>query len=449
MKRNFFRRMTSFIAMTLVCTAVFAQNTQEVKSSSLTSLGKLIVRASTNGDEVISGRTHVGSNGNMASEFVKFGQTLSNSRQVIISNSVIDDFCVFDGMVYFCGAANSQKVFGYFKESEFNSSSFNATVFKLANVDFVNRIKVYRDDATQNVNVAIVGGRYDTSCVGYIISPSTLIVGKTNGVNFNYFQYEFSIFNPCYYNYYIQFQDIVITNDYIVAVGYETETSRDIILSRIKKSNLASLEYLTITDPSHVALNSTIVMENLKTNDVAFSSLFSDASTGNSFMRVYVFDMDNLTNMNIQDIKLTDKVFPDDMLFLPYDGTLMLLLTAGGFPSTQDVSSMVYYLDPYATQPYTVDFMYDANNRWYSFDRLTSSYFVVGGRTPQYERYYLIRDKQAGTTSSCVHYSPTGVTMQPILSGNISTITGLPSNVVGQSLQCVSNYISLYDGCRD
>lgn len=449
MKSIFFRRMTSFIAMTLVCTAVFAQNTQEVKSSSLTSLEGLIVRASTNGDEVISGRTHVASDGNMTSEFVKFGQMLSNSRQVKISNSYINDFCVFDGMVYFCGAANSQKVFGFFKESDFNSSSFNATVFELANVDFVNRIKVYRDDATQNVNVAIVAGTYRGDCEGYIVDKTFLFVGQTDGINFDYYKYYINLPSYCEYNYNETIIDVAITDDYIVAVGMNTYSSQDIYLSRIKKSNLASLDYLTITDPSHIALNSTIVMENLKTNDVAFSSLFSDASTGNSFMRVYVFDMDNLTNKKIQDVMLTDKVFPDDLLYLPNDGTLMLLLTAGGFPSTQDVSSMVYYLDPYATQPYTADFMYDANNRWYSFDRLLSSYFVLGGRTPQYEQYYLIRDKQAGTTSYCVRYSSTVVKMQPILSGIGGNQSETPSSVVGQPLPCVSSHILLYDGCSD
>ena len=429
--------------MTLVCCAALAQNTQEVISTGLSILSGSAVRASTNGYEVISG----GLSGNMTSEFVKFGQTLSNSRQVLIPNSSINDFCVFDGIVYFCGVVNSQRVFGFFKEAEFNSSSFNATVFKLANVDFVNRIKVYRDEATQNVNVAIVAGIYRSGCEGYIVDKTFLFVGQTDGINFDYYKYNISLPSYCEYNYNETIIDVAITDDYIVAVGMNTYSSRDIYLSRINKSNLASLEYLTITDPSSISLNSTIVMESLKTNDVAFSSLYSSADV--HYMRVYVFDVGNFINKNIQDVKLPEKTMPDDMLYLPYDGTLLLLLTAGRFPQMQDESSMVYYLDPYATQPYTVDFMYDANNRWYSFDRLTSSYFVVGGRTPQYERYYLIRDKQAGTTSSCVHYSSTDVTMQPILSGSIGQMPETPASVVGQPLPCVSNHISLYDGCSD
>lgn len=443
MKSILFRRLTSFIAMTLVCCAALAQNTQEVISTGLSILSGSAVRASTNGYEVISG----GLSGNMTSEFVKFGHTLSNSRQVVIPNSSIDDFCVFDGIVYFCGVVNSQRVFGFFKEAEFNSSSFNATVFELANVDFVNRIKVYWDEATQNVNVAIVGGKYKDDCSGYIIEKSILFVGQTDGITFDYHRFDMNANSSCEYNYNIPFQDIVITDDYIVAVGYETKTSQNIVLSKIKKSNLTSLEYLTITDPSSISLNSTIVMESLKTNDVAFSSLYSSADV--HYMRVYVFDVDNFINKNIQDVKLPEKTMPDDMLYLPYDGTLLLLLTAGRFPQMQDESSMVYYLNPYDTQPYTADFMYDANNRWRSFDRLTSSYFVVGGRTPQYERYYLIRDKQAGTTSSCVHYSSTDVTMQPILSGIIDQLAGNPSSVVGQPLPCVSNHISLSDECID
>ena len=85
MKSIFFRRMTSFIAMTLVCTAVFAQNTQDVYSAVVPNLDNITVRTSSNGDAVISGRCYseiVGNDVVVKSEFINSTKTFPQAARL-------------------------------------------------------------------------------------------------------------------------------------------------------------------------------------------------------------------------------------------------------------------------------------------------------------------------------------------------------------------------------
>lgn len=452
MKNFCFKKELVVMAMMLYCGVVFSQNTQDVYSAVVPNLDNLTVRTSSNGDAVISGRSYGDNHGNVYSEFIKFDQNVSASRQITINYYGINDFCVLDGYVYFCGGDGNAPYFGYFKESYFNNTTpFYATIFKLPG-DFANKITAYIDDATHNVVVTIVGGEYDfIGCPdAFKIAKSHLVVGQINGSTFNYFDYSVIVSNYCYYNFDVPFQDVISTDDYIVATGMETSSSsHSIILSRIKKANLNTREYVSFTDPAYSAVESPVLLESLEGNDVAFSSLYMDMTNTIFYSRVYTCDMNSFTNQSVQDVLLPQKTMPDDLLYLPYDQSLLLLLTAGDFPSHGHLSSIVYYLDPYANVSYTADFMYDENLRWHSLDRMPVSHFVVGGKKISDTRSYVIRDKQAGTVSQCHHFSTTNVTIEPVLTGSPVSETVTESTVLEKEIECTPSDIVLYQGCSD
>ena len=165
-------------------------------------------------------------------------------------------------------------------------------------------------------------------------------------------------------------------------------------------------------------------------------------------MRIYTFDMDNFTNTGVQDVKLPSKTVPDDMQYLPYDNSLLLLLSVWDYPSPNDQSSIVYYLDPYATASYTADFMYDNTYRLRSIDKMPGSHFLLGGKNANNERLYIVRDKMAGTTSNCVHYSHTSVTVKSVLTGSLVVTFGSNLNVPVVDVQYDPTNIMLYDICQ-
>lgn len=444
--RGILKKELAIFAMLLSFAVVFSQNTQDVYSDVVNYLDYLTVRTSSITDAVISGRSYGDNQGNVYGEFIKFDQNLSASRQITIDNFGVNDFCVLDGCVYFCGGTR----FGYFNESDFNNTAvFNATTFSLP-VDFVSKIKVYIDEATQIVTVAIVGGGYNNNCSdAYIVDESVLIVGQINGSTFDYCKYVFPETNLCYYSFNVHFQDVVLTDEYIVAVGVETLTNQNIILSRIAKSNLSTMDYFIFTDPANSAVESPTVLESLDGNNVAFSSLYMDVSNSKFYARVYFCDMNTFANQCIQDVLLPQKTMPDDLLFLPFDSTLLLLLTSYDYPGIGDVSSTVYYLDCNANSSYVADFMYDENLRLYSLDRLPDSHFVVGGKNLSDMRHYVVRDKQAGAVSQCHRYATTGVSIEPIITGIQNTAVATEDNAPQKITKCTPSDIVLYSDCSE
>ena len=351
--------------------------------------------------------------------------------------------------MYFCGEDGNASYFGYFNESAFNNTSpFYATTFKLP-VDFASKIIVYKDDATNNVVVAIVGGKYKDVTVSYAVKNSHLIVGQINGSAFSCYNYDVNVNNPHYFNFDITFQEVALTDDYIVAVGMETLSSHKITLSRIKKTNLNTREYVSFADPAYSAVESPVILESLEGNDVAFSSLYIDMTNSLFYSRVYTCDMNSFTNQSIQDVLLPQKTMPDDLRYLPYDQSLLLLLTAGDFPSHGHSSSIVYYLDPYTNSSYTADFLYDEDLRWHSLDRMPGSHFVIGGKKTNDTRFYVIRDKQAGTISQCHNFSTTNVTIEPVLTGLQGSEKKKEDIIFENNIKCTPSDIILYQGCSD
>ena len=418
---SFIKGIALFISL-MPIVGMYAQSTMVVNSSSCaTSSNNMTVRISSGGTEIISSHYE-----NSIGEFIKFDQTLSG-RYIKMSWDKIKDFTVLNGVIYFCGSIGTSGFLGWFNESDFSLNQFYAKIVYLPNVESADKIKAYVDDLTQEVNIVVLGKKYTDPVADLRVDRSYLFIGHFDGVNYSCVSYALPITNLQNIEDYLQ--DLVLTDDYIVAVGIRSQQSQEFQLSRIKKGNIGMMEYYTVTDPAPNALNSPCVLERLQGNDVSFASYYFDVNGGNYYMRIYTFDVDNFANTGIQDVKLPSKTVPDDMQYLPYDNSLLLLLSVWDYPSPNDQSSIVYYLDPYATASYTADFMYDNTYRLRSIDKMPGSHFLLGGKNANNERLYIVRDKMAGTTSNCVHYSNTSVTVKSVLTGLLVVTFGSNLNV--------------------
>lgn len=439
---SFIKGIALFISL-MPIVGMYAQSTMVVNSSSCaTSSNNMTVRISSGGTEIISSHYE-----NSIGEFIKFGQTLSG-RYIKMSWDKIKDFTVLNGVIYFCGSIGTSGFFGWFNESDFSLNQFYAKIVYLPSAESADKIKAYVDDVTQEVNIVVLAKRYNDPINDLTVYENCLYVGYYDGADYSFINYTLPTSNPSNNNNKDIFQDVVLTDDYIVAVGISDQQSQKFQLSRIKKGNIGMMEYYTVTDPAPNALNSPCVLERLQGNDVSFASYYWDVNGGKYYMRIYTFDMDNFANTGIQDVKLPSKTVPDDMQYLPYDNSLLLLLSVWDYPSPNDQSSIVYYLDPYATASYTADFMYDNTYRLRSIDKMPGSHFLLGGKNANNERLYIVRDKMAGTTPNCVHYSHTSVTVKSVLTGTEDFITKPKQNIPVDDVLYYPSDILLYNFCQ-
>lgn len=436
------------LALVLFGSTVYAQHLAYSTSCSCP-IALHSVHMSTQGNEILSSRSDA-----TYSEFLKFN-TLLAGRIATIQDIIVSDFDVLNDYVYFCGRylSNGQTMFGYFKEADINSQTFQATCFELQ-LDYVSRIKVYSDIVTQKVSVAINGGKYDNyDPDAFAINESDLIVGQINGTNFDYYTFRNPYGSYPYlintgFNFKIHYTDIVLTDDYIVSVGMNIHNAQEIFLSRIKKTNLGVCDFLTISDPANLAVNTAPIVEKLEGNDVAFTSLYTDVVNNVNYARVYRYDMDNFINTGIQDVALQEKATLDDLLYLPYDQSLLLLSSTSTSPASGNICSSIYYLYPYATVPYTADYMYEENERWISMERMLVSHFVIGGEILYNERMFYVQDKQDGAFSPCHPFTTTSVLIQGTLTGTPDVLDGIPDTETEYYENCDNDDIYLNSDCQ-
>ena len=438
MKNNYIIKMLS-LALVVCSITVSAQNTIQLHSATCTSsMTKLTVRNSSSGNEIISSQLET------YFEFLKFDQTLAG-RKFDVKNILVSDFTVLDGIVYFCGRYLGVGAFGYFNEADFANSQITLNVVNLPNLEYADKIKVYVDPIGV-VNVAVIGKSFKSG--SYVVDNDYLYVGEINGISYSYHEYPHPNTSP-YDNNEYYYQDLTVTDNYIVTVGYKDWNNQEMCVTKIDKSNLTSNSHHIITDPDQLSLNSLFVLEALEGDTVAFASLFFDINDGRKYARLYTYDVSSSTNTGIQDVLLPEKTTFDDLKYLPHDRSLLLLLTSSNYPTASDISSIVYYLDPYATSPYMAYFLYDPTNSFHSLDRMQTSHFIIGGKTANNERYYIVRDKRAGKDSQCQEYGRTSVDIKEPLTGVFSSTIETPSSVPFVTVDYYVYDIPIYQDCTE
>ena len=198
-------------------------------------------------------------------------------------------------------------------------------------------------------------------------------------------------------------------------------------LYRVKKadvqaSNYNCVEYI-ITDPDYNAFTSTAVVECLKDDDIAFACLRNYWGNNNTDMRVYTLDADAMQFLNVQDVPLVAKCSPKELLYMPCDGSLLMLIWDGYYQDEYTPASLVYYLNPYSSG-YTTDYIYETDGAIRSIDRFTDlTRFLMGGNDGSGLAQYWMRNKLAGASSICIKYDQIYVKQ-----ADTPSISSYPSN---------------------
>lgn len=351
-------------------------------------------------------------------QFMWLDATLSPKVFDLSLDSIhVEDFQILKEVVYFCGNYNGEAIFGSFQVSDFQTGTINLNCFTDTNAKIFTKMKMYIDPTTLHPYAALVGY---SSANSYIY-----IVDATSG-NANYYF-------PDPYSSIFSIEDVAVTNDYIVAVGRKDSYSKA-YLYRIDKSNYNTCYYSEITSTDYMSFNSAMVIESLGGNDIAFAALHINISTGNHYMNVYTYDMQNYLCMNVQAVPVIEKCNPKDLLYMPFDNSLLLLLD-NDYPSYNQQSSIVYYLDPYNNN-YMADLFYDQNNEMFSLDRFTNptdTRFMVGCETSVWNHRLFFHDKSSLTTTQCIKFDNVFIEEKRIPTNNV----GIPSNDTEQGSKVV------------
>lgn len=340
--------------------------------------------------------------------FGEFHRTDVSSGQSIKFNIPeevrVYDLEIFEDEVYFCGQYNNSGVVGHFPLEAFDygfyeegsappsgTSPYPTTIaFWYATVPEVvelTKIDVYRFLPDSEVSVAAVGTAVDNISTGVYL-----------------FSMGISTISYCYFgtnsSYYGIFQDVAVTDNYIVTSGvYNFSSPNDIVITVIDKSNLATLNAFFYQETAGDMNSYYYSIVNLQNDEVALSSLcLSKPSYVNA---LHVFDVPSHTFTHSQVVPVIEKhPYRNEMLYFAEDSTLMLA-QINEYPTSGIYSSVIYEKNPYYTVPYVSNTIYNNDSTLHSLARFPDSRFLASGEFPSGEHSYFIRDKQASFQSGC------------------------------------------------
>lgn len=401
----------------------------------------------------VSGASHVArvsyDNSNMVDYAVSYTSDYSergflwadqslNGRYFSISdtNIHVNDLTILDDIVYFCGQnTDGEAVVGRFKVQDFQMSTatlYYTTISFFFDYNYNNqpitsftKIKAYYDNDLQKNVLALVAKNQDIPNPS--LNNSYLVIIKDGGNSFDNNYY--TPLNPSISEYHC-IEDVVITKNYVVAVGGEYATENQGRLYMVKKSDINAAnrpytEYI-ISDPDEHTFTSTAVVECLKDDEIAFACLRNYWGNNNTDMRVYTLDVDAMQFLNVQDVPLVAKCSPKELLYMPCDGSLLMLIWDGYYQDEYTPASLVYYLKPYSFG-YTADYIYETSGAIRSIDRFADlTRFLMGGNDGSGLAKYWMRNKLAGAFSGCIKYDQ--VYMRQADTPSISSNTYYGSN---------------------
>lgn len=334
--------------------------------------------------------------------------------------TIINDFRIIDGILYFCGADNNsgEGVLGTFKATDLLNpvgSLVQVDYFNIVGTTELNRMEVYKDPGTGNPRVAAVGYRNGicgtmaqgvwVDCDGYMpggSSPSVLIFDSycsaPNDVE--------------------QWHDVVSTNDWVVLVGYGNVGGQEgIALRRFHKGHPTDPEIYNIyifNEPENVAW-SEIRAESIQQNDMAVVYRGERSLNLVDFNKFRIFDIDDMKNINSQEYEVPYKSSIWEMAYMP---TAKRVVVLSDFPTPVFLSNFAY-LEPYQTTTYTSVFVNDDDWRFQSLTNLDGIFFVGAGGF-----HFLLRDVSASYPANNFYsttpvYCPSSSTLKVVIIDNI------------------------------
>ena len=357
-------------------------------------------------DEIVVGRVasdsvHIISYHNHAQygEFIWSDPITNNGLQFPMDNNlIVYDFERISDTIFFCGTNNGRGMVGYFTESIFTSGSGTVEHYIVPQLATLTKMEVYADPNSGNHIVAAVG----EDPIDYVAQNinTGIVISEFTGANINYNYYT--------YNYNVDdrfFQDIAVTKNKIITSGLYNHIIGQFLLTVIDKSTLNTADYNIFSETAGNQNSYSYSIEHLKDDEVAVSTLVHHYTYPYNYCSpVHVFDATNGTIINSQTVPLVSKLAQYyEMKYFPKEDKLLLLQT-NYYPNEDTRNSVIYYIEPYNTNPYPSFLICDPKSYYYSLDRYSDYDLLATGNLKTDEHSFMIHHIKDNPPFSCVEH---------------------------------------------
>lgn len=412
-----------------------------------TNYAKSIVRVAPSNTEVISCHSH-----GTFDEFILIDNNSVTRRFKVPDDIHVRDFQIVDNNVFFCGQKQDEAIVGHFDiqifylpnlyQFKYYTTIYSGDIVK----NYFKKMVAYHNQDNTKIQIEVIGDKEHTQYVSnnniigeYIYDPATDQI-------INSYYIASTIFYLIYHQDGI-FQDIAVTEDYLVISGWDY-SNQHLLITRFPKYSVLSggttYEFDESADPY---TSSRIYLEALSSNDIATAATYINTNTLQVGTRLRTFDLSTMSNSVSQLLPMLDKTEPDDMLFMEEDQSL-LLLQQSFYPTINDFQYVIYYLDPF-NNSYTTDAYYNFNSSYYSLDRFIDPIYIAAGLTPNYNHGYLMRFKPA-THVSCIKFGDVRIIpLNRISYINITPFTLSHSSITPYSENVIPEIWGLDMECMD
>ena len=359
--------------------------------SCTTNYSTTIVRVAQSNTEVVSYHSH-----GQYGEFF-----LANNNSVLYNfqlpqDMYIKDFQILDNNVFFCGSYLGRGIVGVYRMSLFYGTTISLHYIYTSDISYLKKMCVYYDQQGTNIHVEVIGDKVDSNndisnCLTDILYDGSLL----------HYVSSYVLGGP----YYPTdedgiFQDITVTEDYLVVSGRE-KTGNKLRISRFNKHSVSSGgRFFYYDETPYPETNSTVAIESLDGNNIITAALYINPNSAVFGTRLRTIDVSTMININTQIIPTVDKPVPEEMVFSLYDGTL-LLLQKTEYPSNTTPQSVVYELDPYSNN-YSANVNYNLNGYYTSMDCFSSQVFILTGLGANMHHCFLLKNRSY-TTIGCIN----------------------------------------------
>lgn len=301
--------------------------------------------------------------------------TVSDTLDII----QIYDLRLWNGIAFFCGSIRDtlapsnyqyKGIIGYFSVQEFNTQNLTLNIQVFDSVRWFYRMQVY--DGPAGDKVVALGSYRNTAGPTpqyYSIIMEDDIMSPATSCNYKYDADEILC-------------DLVLTDNYVVSVGYQPNNNYAISLRRANRASV-----IPTIDSVHIFYGNTAeVVQNLyatklKGDYIVAAYLHREASPDETFYtRLRVFDITDMSEINAQEFPQREKYAP---LALAYDDRHDILTIVHPEPFTsQHITGATYFVqaNPFTTGSYAATVL-DPHFKYFAdIDAFQSEYHVaIGG----------------------------------------------------------------------
>lgn len=187
-----------------------------------------------------------------------------------------------------------------------------------------------------------------------------------------------------------RYDDLLLTDNYVVFMGYDSYPNLDAMCYR--KANPYNI-FSPMFDSIHFFINGNDPMSythsTVMPEDKIATSYWSVNSNNDFVTRIRMIDIQIDANYNTQEYVIPSKIEPIDMVYIPYDNSLVLMEDFNlQYPYTQNTSFV--FLDPSLYSTYNTGLEYKKDEYFQSMTTLDNIYYLAGAGASWFLRYKIL-----------------------------------------------------------